>query len=128
MWTMLATFIAGLFSSSKATDVAIDALRKLGNLDSMTDQEKAQFILTYIEQTKHDSPARRFIAMLTVGLWTFYMLVWIIMASIGYLANYMLAVELAGAIKVVLLEIIKDPYTIILSFYFVMNIIQKVGK
>jgi len=128
MWTMLATFLAGLFSSSKATETAIYALRKMGNLDSMTDQEKAQFLLSYIEQTKHQSPARRFIAIATVSLWTFYMLMWIVMASIGYLANYMLAIELAGAIKVVLLEVIKDPFTIILSFYFVTNIIQRVGK
>jgi len=44
---------------------------------------------------------------------------------VGYLANYMPALEYAGAVKMFLADVVVQPFNIILSFYFVMNIAGK---
>jgi len=125
MLTGIATFFAGLFSSTKMQDTAIDAVRKLGGLDEMSAKEKSEFILKYMENTKHQSEVRRFIALVLVLLYSLVCLAWIGNASVGYLASYTPALELAGAMKMFLVDTVVQPFNIILSFYFVMNIAGK---
>jgi hypothetical protein len=128
MFTGIATFFAGLFSSSKMQDTAIDAVRKLGGLDEMTHKEKAQFLLDYMSQTKHQSPVRRFIALALTIAYTAVILTWVISAGVGYNFNYVPSIEYAGAIKMFMESVIVQPFNIILAFYFVTNIAQKLGK
>jgi len=125
MFTGLATFLAGLFSSTKMQDTAIDAVRKLGGLDEMSAKEKGEFILQYMDRTKHQSEVRRFIALVLVILYGCIALVWLLAGGVGYLANYMPALEYAGAVKMFLADVVVQPFNIILSFYFVMNIAGK---
>lgn len=125
MIASIASFFGGLFSSSRMQDTAIDALRKVGGLDAATAQEQMDFVLKYVEATKHQSVVRRFIALLLVGLYCLLVILWVISAGVGYLAGYTPALEYAGALKMLTVDTLTQPFNIILSFYFVMNIAGK---
>lgn len=128
MFAGLTAFFAGLFSSSKAQDTAIDAVRKLGGLDDMNSKEKAQFLLDYMAATKHQSPVRRLIALALTALYSLVAGLWLVYSGVGYLFNYLPAMELAGATRVFLENVVTQPFNILLSFYFVTNIAQRMGK
>ena len=88
MWAAIAGFFSGLFSSSKLTDTAVDGIRKLGGLDEMSGKEKAQFLLDYINTTKHQSPSRRFIAIsMLIGLMIFTGM-WLMMRIVAAFVIY----------------------------------------
>ena len=127
MFSSIAAFLGGLFNSSKLTDTAIDAMRKMGGLDEMQDKEKAAFLLSYIDKTKHQSEARRFIALVVVGLWAIVLMLWLITSGVGTILELSNVMLYAADLKLLMKEQVKDPFTIILSFYFVINIVQKVG-
>ena len=124
----IATFFAGLFSSTKLQDTAIDAVRKLGNLDEMSMQEKSDFLLQYMNATKHQSPVRRLIALVLSALFGLLIVTWLVAAGFGYYFNIVASLEFAGAVKMFLTDVVQTPFSIILSFYFVLNIAQKAGK
>jgi len=128
MWTALAGFFGGLFSSTKMQDTAIDAVRKLGNLDEMSMQEKSDFLLQYMNATKHQSPVRRLIALVLSALFGLLIVTWLVAAGFGYYFNIVASLEFAGAVKMFLTDVVQTPFSIILSFYFVLNIAQKAGK
>jgi len=121
----IGAFLAGLFSSTKMQDTAIDAVRKLGGLDEMSAKEKSEFLIQYMETTKHQSVVRRFIAMVLVILYSLIAVVWLISGGVGYLVGYVPALEYAGSVKLFLESVVIQPFNIILSFYFVMNIAGK---
>ena len=124
----IATFFAGLFSSTKLQDTAIDAVRKLGNLDEMSMQEKSDFLLQYMNATKHQSPVRRLIALVLSVLFGLLIVTWLVAAGVGYYFDIVASLEFAGAVKMFLVDVVQTPFSIILSFYFVLNIAQKAGK
>ena len=128
MLSGLASFIGGLFSSSKLQDTAIDGLRKLGNLDEMSGKDKSQFLLDYMKATAHQSPTRRFIAVVLASLYTLFCLVWLVAAGLGYGLDIAGAVVFVTELKGFLVELLFTPFNLILSFYFVLNIASKMGK
>ena len=128
MFAGVATFVAGLFSSSKAQDTAIDAVRKLGGLDEMNSKEKAQFLLDYMAATKHQSPVRRLIAFALTALYSLVIALWLIYSGVGYLGELQPAIELAEATRQFLESVLVQPFNILLGFYFVTNIAQRIGK
>ena len=124
----LASFFAGLFSTTRMQDTAIDAVRKLGGLNEMSDKEKAQFLLDFHATTKHQSPIRRFIALLLTVVYVGAIVTWIVSAGVGYYASLPVSLEFAGAVKGFMESTIVTPFNIILSFYFVTQIAGKFGK
>ena len=124
----LASFFVGLFSSSKIQDLAIDGLRQVSGLNEMTPKEKSQYILAYMEATKHQSPIRRLIAFLLTTLYASVIMLWLISAVVGYYLDVPVALEAAGAVKMFMGDVIVQPFSIILSFYFVTQIAGKFGK
>lgn len=125
---MWASFLVGLFSSEKIQNVAIDGLRKLGGLDDMTPREKSEYVLQYIAATKHQSPTRRLLAVLITALFALLILCWLVSALLGYYLNYTEALEFAGAVRMLLENVVLTPFNLILSFYFATQIMAKVGK
>lgn len=125
MFTGLTAFFAGLFSSTKAQDLAVDVVRKMGGLNQMSDQEKSEFLLQYMAATKHQSPVRRLIALMLSVMFMVLAALWALMAGIGYLATYTPALEFAGALKMFLELTLMQPFNLILSFYFVIGAAQK---
>ncbi len=127
MLSVIASFISGLFNSSKATDMALDAIKKLGGLDEMTGKEKSDYLLAYLAATKHQSESRRFIALLVCGVWVLLLMVWVIASGVGTIGEFSNVMLYAADIKLVLLDLVNTPFTVVLSFYFVMNVAQKFG-
>ena len=121
MWAGLASFFAGMFSTARMQDTAIDAVRKLGGLDEMSQKEKAQFLLDYVNATRHQSVVRRFIAVLLTLVYVCIITVWVVSAGLGY-HGYLPALEFAGAVRQFMESVILTPFNLVLSFYFVTQI------
>lgn len=133
MWGAVAGFFGSLFSSSKLTDTAVDGIRKIGGLDEMSGKEKAQFLLDYINVTKHQSPARRFIAMaMLIGLGTFtgsWLIIRIAAAVVAYFGGDASQLLIAcDDIYAMCKEVLMQPMNIIIGFYFVTDIAKRFGK
>jgi hypothetical protein len=127
---MLGTLIAGLgglFSSSKVQDLAIDGLRKVGGLNDMTPKEKSEYILRYMDATRHQSPVRRLIAFSLTGFYILILTTWLIAAGVGFMAHTPAALSFAGELRGFIAEVLTQPFNIILAFYFVTNIAGKFG-
>ena len=124
----IAAWIASIFASSKVQDLAIDGLRQVSGLNEMTAKEKADYVLKYIEVTKHQSPMRRLIAFMLTMLYALVILMWLGSALVGYVWGFVPALELAGAVKLFMSDVVVQPFNIILSFYFVTQIAGKFGK
>ena len=124
----IGAILAGLFSSSKVQDLAIDGIKQLGGLNEMTAKEKSDYILAYIAQTKHQSPVRRLIAFMLTALYALVILTWLISAGVGYYFDVTVSLEFAGAVKMFMESTIIQPFNIVLGFYFVTQIAGKVGK
>lgn len=127
MWAGIASFFVSMFSSTKLQDTAIDGLRKVGGLDEMTQREKSEYILKYIEASKHQSPVRRLIAFTLTALYSLVVMLWLGAVGLGYLGDYLPAMELSGALRVFMESVIVQPFNIILSFYFVTQLATKFG-
>lgn len=128
-------FIGSMFSSDKMQDVAIDSIRKLGGLDQMTDKERADFLLQYMRETKHQSPMRRFIAfafvvgfMLFTGAWLIFTILFRIGMGFGWSPALMGQIDmLSDDLFAMTQEILLQPVNIIIGFYFVTDIAKRWG-
>lgn len=128
MLGILGSFIGGMFSSSKMQDVAIDGIKKLGGLDKMDDKEKADYLLKFMEATKHQSPMRRFIAFTLTIVYGLFVLSWLVAMGIGYGFDADAAVQFAAANREYFSDVLATPFSLVLSFYFLTHIAQKAGK
>ena len=126
--TGFVAFLTGLLSSEKVVDVGLEAIRKAGGLDGMDAQAKADYVLAYIAATKHQSITRRLIAMVMVLLFALLCLLWTVAAAVGYYLDVTVSLELAGAVRHFLETVLMTPFNIVLGFYFIVNIAQKVGR
>jgi hypothetical protein len=122
------SFVSGLFSNSKLQDVAIDGIRKLGGLNEMTDQEKSEYLIKLMEVTKHQSPMRRLIAFMLASLFTLMSVIWLVAAGVGYYMGIDASLVYAGAVRNYFESVVREPFTWIVSFYFVIDIATKFKK
>lgn len=126
MWDKLAL----IFGVSGVTDSALKIVDKLAGTD-WTAKEKAQYVLDYQEATKHQSPARRFIAMCIMVIWVILILSWLAGSMIGrfYLDGTLNAgTVFAADVSAFVALNITDPFNIILAFYFTTQILQGLKK
>lgn len=129
----IGSFIGGMFSSSKLQDTAIDGIRKLGGLDEMNDKEKADFLLKYLQTTKHQSPMRRFIAfsfviglMLFTGTWLIVTILFRVGMGLGWAPALNGQLDLlADDIFLMCETILLQPVNLIIGFYFVTDIASR---
>ena len=118
---MILEVLKSIFSLSKASDVAIDIVRKVTDTDGMTDKEKSEFVLEYMKATANQSVARRVIA---IGLFSVY-----VMFLLSWLACFfLLPGESADHIQGFITEILSTPVNLVLSYYFLVNYIKGIGK
>lgn len=66
MLAKIGSAILGLFSTSKAADTAVRILGKVAGVDGLTAKEKADWVINYLQNTKHQSAVRRALALLVV--------------------------------------------------------------
>lgn len=146
------SFLAGLkafFSFEGVANSALKIVDRIAGTD-WTSKEKAEWMLKYQEATKHQSPARRIIAVsFTVGF-ALFGFVWLcttvsyhvyMFASVSgdtlaavtasqnlHQIKAMPLLQLSNDISVFLKEIFQEPLTWILSFYFVIDIGTRIKK
>ena len=126
MWPWL----TALFGISGVSDTALGIIKKISGTD-WTDKEKAQFILDYQEATKHQSPARRIIAIAIAFVWVVLIMSWFVASTVGRFA-YDTALNpgtvLAADISAFIDLNITSPFNIILAFYFTTQILSGLKK
>lgn len=113
--------LKGIFSFSKASDVAVDVVRKITNTDGMTDKEKAEFVLEYLRVTANQSVSRRILALGFFALYSVFCLTWL---GSYFFANGEQLDHLSTFIK----DMLFAPLNIIVAFYFTINIVKSLGK
>jgi len=128
---------------------ALGIVNKIAGTD-WTPQQQADFIIKYHEATKHVSVARRFIAIsLTIGFGLFGFIwlcsttayhIYIFMSVSGdtlaeVVASENLAkikgmplLQLSNDLMIYMKEVLSEPFTWILSFYFVVDLAGKIRK
>lgn len=122
--------LVAIFGFVDAGETALRIVNKIAGTD-WTAKEKAQYVLDYQNATKHQSPARRFIAVCIMMVWVVLILSWLVGTVIGRF--FMDGVLNAGTVfaadvsAFVALNI-TDPFNIILAFYFTTQILQGLKK
>ena len=114
------TTIAGLFATQKAADTALKLVERFANSD-MTASEKAEFILKYQEATRHQSPARRFIAFMVALFWLCIGLTWLFFVI---LSTWYDVTEQIRMVRMFAADVVADPFAIMIGFYFGMGVVN----
>lgn len=141
----VAAGVIGLFKNDRASDTVIDIVRNATGANDLTDKERVDKLIEYIDKTKHQSQTRRVIAILTVlGMMTFTGS-WLILAMLQGIYEFLMidtsslakATETANlaAIKTAPLiklqnniytmgrDVLKDPFMLVFGFYFATQIV-----
>jgi hypothetical protein len=122
--------IAAIFGFSGVADSALRIVDKLAGTD-WTAKEKAQYVLDYQNATKHQSPARRFIAMCIMVVWVILIMSWLAGTVAGrfFLDGTLNAgTVFAADVSAFIALNITDPFNIILAFYFTTQILNGLKK
>ena len=126
MWDLIKT----VFGFNGVGDTALKIVDKIAGTD-WTAKEKAQYVLDYQEATKHQSPARRFIAMCVCFVWIMLILTWLVASVVGrFVYDEVLnpGTVLAADVSAFMDLNITNPFNIILAFYFTTQILQGLKK
>lgn len=126
MWDKL----AGTFGFRGVSETALKIVDKLAGTD-WTAKEKAQYVLDYQNATKHQSPARRFIAICLMIIWVMLILSWLAGTIVGrFFMEGALnpGTVFAADVSAFIMLNITDPFNIVLVFYFTTQILQGLKK
>jgi hypothetical protein len=120
-------FVKSLFGFDTVVNTATKIVDKIAGTD-WTPKDKADFLINYANATKHQSPARRFIAMLVTIVW----FVLVLIMALSYVAGNAISspeiLMIAKDVKTMLADLIKEPFNYIIMFYFAMGILNGVKK
>lgn len=117
------SFWKSIFGSGDTVDKAVDAAVRAGDALVYTAEEKDDFklkfndwMLRYMEATQPQNIARRFIAMVIVGLWAFLILLACLVWKFWP--------DWSGFLFGVLSDIVNEPFMIIMGFYFLTHALR----
>tara|TARA_R110002012_G_scaffold33595_3_gene98199 strand:+ start:2857 stop:3228 length:372 start_codon:yes stop_codon:yes gene_type:complete len=120
-------FIKGLFGMDAVVNSATKIIDKIAGTD-WTAKEKADWVLQYQQGTKHQSPARRFIAISVTLIWFFVMIGMIAGYLVGDFLEIPRALIFANDMKMVIKDQISEPFNYVIMFYFAMGAINSIKK
>ncbi|AZU97851.1 TMhelix containing protein [Vibrio phage LP.2] len=121
------SFIKGLFGVDAVVDTATKIIDKIAGTD-WTAKEKADWILQYQSATKHQSPARRFIAMLVSLVWFVVVSAMALSYIIGNVLSSPEVLMIAKDMKSIMQDVLLEPFNLIIGFYFAMGIVNGIKK
>lgn len=108
--------IAGMFSTEKAADTALNLIERLGS-SSLTDKEKLDYALRWVEATKHQSIPRRVIAFVVVFFW--------LLCGLCVVALVLLDdMNKARLIRDFMAYVIMQPANLVIGFYFALGLVK----
>ena len=119
--------ILSFFGSTKVADSAAKIVDKLAGTD-WTPKDKADFFLNYMEATKHQSPARRVIAIGLSAFWLLLGLLWVINTMLGHYLTLEAGTASALDIKLFMADNLKEPMNYVIMFYFGIAAVQAIRK
>ena len=120
-------FIKGLFGMDAVVNSATKIIDKIAGTD-WTAKEKADWVLQYQQATKHQSPARRFIAISVTLIWFLVMIGMIEGYLVGDFLEMPIALIFANDMKMVIKDQISEPFNYVIVFYFAMGAINSIKK
>ena len=113
-------FFKKLFGFDGVADTALKIVDKIAGTD-WTPEQKAKFMLDYQLATKHQSPARRFIATLIIIEQFILILGWLVASVLFRCFDLVGAGMLATDISLFLESNVNITLNIIVSFYFIVH-------
>lgn len=121
------SFMKGLFSFNSVVETATKLVSKIAGTD-WTAKEKAEWILQYQQATKHQSPARRFVAILVSIVWFAVVLIMVASYLIGNLISSPEVLMIAKDMKSVMKDLILEPFNYVIMFYFALGAVNSLKK
>lgn len=113
--------IKSVFGFEGVGESALKIVDKLAGTD-WTPEKKAEYTLKYMEVTKHQSPARRILAILFMSEQIMLVTVWLAASAAGRLLEHTQAVELANDVNLFLQSNVNVSLGLIISFYFIIGV------
>lgn len=117
-------FLASLFGNSEVVETAAKGLYNGIDQAFFTDEEKStanqkvlDWTLKYMAATNPQNVARRFIALVVVGLWAALVVAGVIAQTLG-------SQEIAAFIFDTLKNNVNTPFGIIIGFYFLAHVVR----
>jgi len=118
---------AAIFGSKKNTETLVDGAVKGMDALFYTDEEKAEgmaktrdWFLRYLEASQPQNLARRFIAIVVVGMWAFLVL----LAAIAWQWSQ----DYADYVFSVITDAVLTPFNIIIGFYFLAHLTRQLPR
>lgn len=115
--------LSSIFGSDKSRDrlvegavTGLDKLRFTNEERAEANAQTREWFLRYLEASQPQNLARRFIALIIVGLWAF-----LILFGVGV---YYFDVEYSQFVFNVLLDIVTNPFLMVMAFYFAAHMIR----
>lgn len=124
--TML-EFIKSLFAFDSVVNTATKIVDKIAGTD-WTSKERAEFILSYQDKTRHQSPSRRFIALSVTAVWVLIVVSMTVACIIGNIFSIPEVLMIAKDMKAIMSDLIKEPFNYIIGFYFVIGTMNSFRK
>lgn len=119
--------LSKLFAFDSVVNTGTKMIDKIAGTD-WTSKEKAEWLLKYQEATRHQSLARRFIAISVTLIWCLLVTVMIVSYIIGNIFSIPEVLMIAKDMKMVMKDLVVEPMNLVIGFYFAINIIQGFKK
>lgn len=120
-------FLKGLLGIDAVVNTATKIVDKIAGTD-WTAKEKADWILQYQQATKHQSPARRFVAILVSLVWFAVVLIMVASYLVGNLISSPEVLMIAKDMKSVMKDLILEPFNYVIMFYFALGAVNSLKK
>lgn len=120
-------FIKSLFAFDSVVNTATKIVDKIAGTD-WTSKERAEFILSYQDKTRHQSPSRRFIALSVTAVWVLIVVSMTVACIIGNIFSIPEVLMIAKDMKAIMSDLIKEPFNYIIGFYFVIGTMNSFRK
>jgi len=119
--------LSKLFAFDSVVNTGTKIIDKIAGTD-WTSKEKADWLLKYQEATRHQSPARRFIAISITVVYCLMLIVMVVSYIIGNIFSQPEVLMIAKDMKMVMKDSVSEPMNLVIGFYFAINIIQGFKK
>jgi len=119
--------LSKLFAFDSVVNTGTKIIDKIAGTD-WTSKEKADWLLKYQEATRHQSPARRFIAIAVTSIWCLLVTVMTVSYIIGNIFSQPEILMIAKDMKMIMKDIVAEPMNLVIGFYFAINILQSLKK
>ncbi len=126
MWEI----IKGVFGFQGVGESALRIVDKIAGTD-WTPKDKADWIIKYNEATKHQSVARRFIAMIIILYWFILGMTWLVSSIIGrfyYDTVLNPGTTLAADVSAYMDLNVTNPVNVVIGFYFATQVLSNFKK